>query len=229
MLRVPGGAYEPLYALAGEGTRTVAAFWLDERAVTNAEFLEFVTRHPRWRRSQAPRVFVDAAYLSDWSGDLALGDAPPDRPITFVPWFAASAYCRSLGKRLPSEAEWELAANPPAASEQARAEARRVVLAFYARPRGPLPRAGLGAPNEFGVRDLHGVIWEWVEDWNSALVPGDERESKDARDERFCGGGVAGASEADDYAAFMRFAFRASLEATYALHHLGFRCARSAP
>jgi formylglycine-generating enzyme required for sulfatase activity len=43
-----------------------------------------------------------------------------------------------------------------------------------------------------------------------------------------CGGGALGAADARRYTSFMRVAFRSSLQASYALHHLGFRCARSA-
>ncbi|HEU4429879.1 MAG TPA: formylglycine-generating enzyme family protein, partial [Myxococcota bacterium] len=165
--RVPGGFYTPFRADAGASVVPVAPFLLDERPITNAEFLAFVTREGRWRRSRAPRALADASYLSSWAGDLALGDALPGQPVTFVSWFAASAYCESVGKRLPSEAEWELAANPPQQGVAARDEAKRRILAFYARPRGPLPRAGSSPPNHYGVRDLHGIIWEWVADWDA--------------------------------------------------------------
>lgn len=230
MQRVPGGAYAPFYPVPGEGVRAVGEFWLDARPVTNAEFLDFVRTSERWRRSRAPRLFVDGAYLSHWRGDLELGgDAAPDAPVTFVSWFAASAYCRKLGKRLPSEAEWELAANPPSATAAERAESLRRVLAFYGRPRGPLPRVGQTPANALGLRDLHGVIWEWVADWNASLSLADNRQDRDRENQLFCGGAAAGARDPDDYASFMRFAFRGSLEATYALHHLGFRCASSSP
>ncbi len=230
MLRVPGGTYAPFYPAPGEAPRAVAPFWLDERPVTNAEFLVFARTHERWRRSRAPRLFVDDAYLSDWSGDLALGDGVrPGAPVTFVSWFAASAYCRSLGRRLPNEAEWELAADPPAANASERAEVERKILAFYARPRGALPLAGQTAPNAYGLRDLHGVQWEWIADWNASVALPDNRQDRDAENELFCGGAAAAASDPARYATFMRFAFRGSLEATYALHHLGFRCARSEP
>jgi formylglycine-generating enzyme required for sulfatase activity len=224
---VPGGFYAPPASVAGARIESVAAFWLDERAVTNEEYLAFVTRNPAWRRSRAPRALADAAYLSSWVGDLEPGaGAPLDRPVTFVSWFAASAYCRDAGKRLPTEAEWELAANPPERDPVARARTRSRILAFYGRPRGPLPRAGQGPPNDYGLRDLHGVIWEWVAEDGSPRSAAAEPSAADAG--QFCGAGAAGAGDAEDYAAFMRFAFRDSLAASYALHHLGFRCARDA-
>lgn len=220
---MPGGLYSAP-SVAGANVVPVAPFLLDERPVTNAEFLAFVTREERWRRSRAPRAFADAGYLSSWAGDLALGEALPDQPVTFVSWFAASAYCESVGKRLPTEAEWELAANPPLESAAARAEAKRRILAFYARPRGPLPRAGSSPPNDYGLRDLHGIIWEWIADWDAGRAS--DGGGAAGGDDRFCGAGSEGASDPQDYATFMRFAFRASLEPSYALHHLGFRCAR---
>ncbi len=229
MALVPAGTYAPFYPIEGEAPQPVAAFWLDERPVTNEELLGFVRGHERWRRSRASPLFVDAAYLSSWAGDLELGpELKPEQPVTFVSWFAASAYCRSLGKRLPTEAEWELAANPPLESAEDRAEARRRILAFYARPRGPLPLAGRTPPNAHGLRDLHGVVWEWVADSNASVALADNRQDRDPENEQFCGGAAAGASDPESYATFMRFAFRASLEATYSLHHLGFRCARNA-
>ncbi len=230
MQRVPGGSYAPFYPAKGEQPRSVAPFWLDERPVTSGEFVAFVRDHERWRRSRAPRLFVDDAYLSSWASDLDLGnEVRADAPVTFVSWFAAAAYCRSLGKRLPTEAEWELAANPPEAKAEEHGETERRILAFYARPRGELPRAGLTPPNTYGLRDLHGVQWEWIADWNASLALSDNRQDRDAENEQFCGGAAAAASDPAQYATFMRFAFRGSLEATYALHHLGFRCARSEP
>ena len=130
---------------------------------------------------------------------------------------------------MPSEAEWELAANPASDDPFVKEELARRVLAFYARPRGVLPNAGDTPPNAYGVRDLHGVIWEWVADWNASFAPVDNRQDRDPEQDAFCGGAAVGASDPASYATFMRFAFRSSLEATYALHHLGFRCARSLP
>jgi formylglycine-generating enzyme required for sulfatase activity len=229
MVPVPGGSYRSFYAEPGGAPIEVPAFWIDELPVTNADFLAFVESHPRWRRSQAPRIFAEPSYLSHWRGDLEPEEADRQRPVTFVSWFAASAYCRSLGKRLPSEAEWELAAAPPEEDAAARAETRRRILAFYARPRHTLPEVGSTPANAFGVRDLHGVQWEWVADWNASLPAAEGRRAGDSADDVYCGGAAAGAADPSDYAAFMRFAFRSSLEGRHALHHLGFRCARSSP
>jgi formylglycine-generating enzyme len=228
MRALPGGSYAAFYPVKGEQPIVVAPFLLDERPVSNAEFLAFVRAEPRWRRSMVSPLLADGAYLSQWSSDLELGaGAPPDSPATFVSWFAADAFCRRAGKRLPTEAEWELAAAPPPGDAAANAEVERRILAFYARPRGPLPRVASTPPDEHGIRDLHGVIWEWVEDFNASFAASDARSDRERALESVCGGGAIGAADTRRYTAFMRIAFRSSLQASYALHHLGFRCARS--
>src|SRR5262245_32260203 len=100
MVLIPAGSYAPLLRMKDEPERVaVAAFWLDARPVTNAEFLEFVRANPKWRRSQISALFADRGYLGDWGGDLELGpNAPADSPVVRVSWFAARAYAKSQGK-----------------------------------------------------------------------------------------------------------------------------------
>jgi formylglycine-generating enzyme required for sulfatase activity len=86
-----------------------------------------------------------------------------------------------------------------------------------------LPAVGLGARNVYGVADLHGLVWEWTLDFNSSLVTGESRADASLDRSRYCGSGAAGASDFQDYAAFMRYAFRSSLEARYSVGDLGFR------
>ena len=229
MIQVEGGAYTPFYPVAGEGQHRVAPFLLDALPVTNADFVRFVGEHPQWRRSETAPLFADEAYLSHWGGDLELGDVHPEQPVTLVSWFAAAAYCRSQVKRLPSEAEWEHAASPAPGDAAAQQEAQRRILAFYARPRGELFVVGRTPADRFGTHDLHGVIWEWVDDFNASFASADNRQDRDRELARFCGGASVGAADASDYPSFMRYAFRSSLGATFTLHHLGFRCARSLP
>jgi formylglycine-generating enzyme required for sulfatase activity len=228
MRRVGGGVYVPFYRVQDEGDIRVEPFLLDLRPVTNGEFLDFVRSQPRWQRSRASELFTDASYLSSWSSDLGLGeDVSVQQPVTFVSYFAASAYCASLGKRLPSEAEWEWAAYPSSADSHSEDAIAARLLAFYSRPRGRLPEVGETLANQWGIQDLHGVIWEWVEDFNASFAAADNRQDGDRELGRVCGGAAIGADDVKNYAAFMRFAFRTSLEARYAIHHLGFRCARS--
>lgn len=221
MIAIPAGVFTNLFR--NEGEIHVAAFEIDQYPVTNSEYLEFVKTHPEWQRSRIKRVFADESYLSSWSGDEDPGpNAPSNSPVVQVSWFAARAYAKAQGKRLPGMAEWELAAR----SDQSNYIAH--ILSWYGKPvRGPLPRIGSTFQNNLGVWDMHGLIWEWVDDFNSALVTGESRADVGLERSMFCGSGSIGASSFDDYAAFMRYAFRSSLKADYTVLNLGFRCARS--
>jgi formylglycine-generating enzyme required for sulfatase activity len=205
----------------------VRAFAMARYAVTNGEYLAFVRAHPSWRRSQVKPVFADAAYLSHWRSDLEPGDrAPANSPVVNVSWFAARAYLKTRGQRLPTVHEWEYAA---AASETRRDASRdRAFLdqlrRWYGRPTPPvLPAVGSAFRNVYGVYDLHGLVWEWTLDFNAALVTGESRGDGSLERSLFCGSGVLGAADFEDYAAFMRYAFRSSLEARYGVANLGFR------
>jgi formylglycine-generating enzyme required for sulfatase activity len=232
MAAVRGGTFRPLYQTAtGEAEVEVADFRLAVRPVTNADFLAFATANPDWRRSRVRPLFAEDGYLGHWAGDLDLGDAPPNAPVVNVSWFAARAYAAWAGARLPTTDEWEYAASASATRADGRDDPawRATILARYSRPTpSPLPDVGQGEPNVWGVRDLHGLVWEWADDVASALVTADSRQSRDADSRRFCAAGAVGASDFEDYAAFLRYGFRGGLEARYAVPNLGFRLAADA-
>ena len=233
MARVGPGVLRPVYAPApGVTTIDVGAFELDRVPVTNGEFLAFVRAHPQWQRDRVAHVFADDGYLLRWAGPVELGpEAAADQPVTGVSWFASKAYCAAQSKRLPTEAEWEFAAAAGEKRADGSAEPgfRERTLAWYSRPAGArLPTVGRGTPNFWGVFDLNGLVWEWVLDFNSTLVSGDSRTGASADRLQFCGAGALAAGDKQDYASFMRLAFRGSLEARYTTSALGFRCARDA-
>ena len=231
MVSVPGGTYIPLLRSAQDAAQVkVAAFLLDETPVTNADFLAFVTANPRWRRSQIAPLFADATYLQTWSADLEPGlAAPPDAPVVHVSWFAARAYARWLGKRLPTTAEWEWAATAGYTRPDGRDddESNRDLYAWLARPTPKLlPSVKSARPNFYGVRGLHGLVWEWVDDFNTVMVTGESRADAGLERDLYCGAGSIGSRDSTDYAAFMRQALRSSLKAHNTTSSLGFRCAR---
>ncbi len=234
MVTVPAGVYQPPFRSEADAKEVpVKAFALDRLPITNEDFLGFVRADPRWRRSQVKRLFADANYLADWTGDLHPGvSAPMASPVTQVSWFAAKAYASWKGKRLPTTAEWELAAaaSPTRPDGENDVEFQREIAAWHSAPSpGRLPAVGGGRANIFGVQDLHGLVWEWVSDFNTAMVTGDARGDAGLERRLFCGSGSQAAKNPSDYAAFLRFGLRSSLQAPYAVHDLGFRCAQDLP
>ncbi len=231
MAAIPAGLYRPFFRTEADPREVpVRTFCLDILPVTNRDFLEFVRKNSRWRRSQAKRMFADESYLKNWAGDLALDtNSPANAPVTYLSWFAAKAYAQWKGKRLPTVAEWEYAASasPTRADGENDAEFKRQVLEWYARPAAvTLSAVGSGRRNLWGIHDLHGLVWEWVSDFNTAMVTGDARADTGLDRQLFCGNGTQGAKDLGNYPAFMRYGFRSSLKASYCVHNLGFRCAK---
>lgn len=216
---IPAGSYRPLYAVPGGGAVRVAAFRIDRDPVTRGDFLAFARRHPAWR-PHAPQGASRA--------DLR-------RPVTSVSWHAARAYCGAQGKRLPTVAEWEYVA---AASESRRDAARdpafvqRLVTTYATRPH-PLPPVDAAETNAYGVRGMHGLAWEWTEDFGGARAAPSHGEhehhhahgSAGPVHDASCAGAAIGAADPTNYAAFLRFAVRSGLTRDATMESLGFRCA----
>jgi formylglycine-generating enzyme len=230
MATVPGGNYTPLFRGARDAKEiAVRKFQLDEHPVTNSDFLAFVRANPKWRRSQVKGLFADERYLAHWAGDLDPGETAAARPVTHVSWFAAKAFAAWRGCRLPTTAEWEFAAGAGFTNADGTkdAEFKQAVTRWYSTPApATLPAAGSGRANIHGIRDLHGLVWEWTSDFNSAIVTGDARGDTGLERQLFCGAGSLGAKDTGNFPAFMRFGLRSSLKASYTVHNLGFRCAK---
>ncbi len=224
---LPAGRFTPLFGLdVGQTDFPVGAFSLARRPVSRAEWSKFLEVNPAWRQGQPPKVLVDERYLSSFKSPLA-----PHAPVVEVSWFAARAYCTWRGGRLPTTLEWEYAA---AADEERRDASRDPVFAqrildWYARPARPGDLELPGSPkNAYGVEALHGLVWEWTEDFNGVFVSGDNRQDGDKNAKYMCGSSATGSARREDYAAFMRYALRSSLTPRTALTNLGFRCAFAA-
>ena len=229
-VNIDGGTFASvLPADAVAANVTVAPFHLRTEPVTNAEFLDFVTTHPQWRRDRVARVFAEARYLAQWQDATALAaETAPTQPVVQVSWFAARAYCASEGARLPTWNEWEFGAAADATRADARGDPawRESILSWYAKP-STAAAANIGGPaNFYGVRDLHGLAWEWVEDFNALLVAADSRDQNDPDRLKFCGAGALNLRDLDNYAVLMRVAMLSSLKAADTTSNLGFRCAK---
>ena len=204
---------------------TVDPYQLRRLPVTRAEFAAFLETHPEWRRDKVARVFAGASYLAGFDSK----ETPASAPVTGVSWYAARAYCESEGARLPNWYEWEFAAAADATRRDARDDAawREQILSWYATPNsGGLGPVGSKAPNAWGVQDMHGLIWEWVDDFNGLFVTVDSRNQGEDKMLETCGAAALSLGDRENYAVLMRIALLASLDARDTVSSMGFRCAK---
>ncbi len=224
---IPSGRFSPLFGLdKNQKSFPVDAFYMDQLPVTQKDFQEFLRKNSEWKKENIKKIFIDQNYLRNWKPN------PPkdliNSPVVYISWFAASAYCESKGGRLPSVLEWEYAAAADELKPNALLDEgyNAKILNWYSKPnQKKLPPVGKNKPNFYGLHDMHGLVWEWTSDFNSSFVTGDNRQDGDQSKAMFCGSGATNALDRANYAGFMRYAMRNSLEAHYAQPNLGFRCA----
>jgi iron(II)-dependent oxidoreductase len=165
----------------------VKAFRIASTPVTNAEFRAFVEdggyrRRPLWGRrgwdwrrregAEHPLFWIRGEDAAWWERHFdAAAPLRPWHPVVHVNWYEAQAFCRWAGRRLPTEAEWEMAATLEPASGRKRRfpwgddppAFTRANLDF--RAGGPVDvRALPEGDSPVGCRQMIGNVWEWVED-----------------------------------------------------------------
>ena len=119
-------------------------FWLNQSPVTQAAYRRVIGSNP---------LYFSAPYV------VHKGDRMPAYPVS---WNEARNYCRAIGGRLPTEAEWEYAAR--AGTTGARYGALDEI-AWYGKNSGGRPHdVGQRMPNAFGLYDMLGNVVEWVND-----------------------------------------------------------------
>jgi len=233
MASIESGEYHPLYISADSPSISVASFKIDRQPVTNREFKKFVDENPKWQRDAVPSIFAESAYLKHWiksSSQYVPSTDDLNKPVVFVSWYAAQAYCKKQQKRMPTVAEWEYVAQASFVNKNGSQEAgyNQKILDWYAKAANKhLSEVGGDEPNYWGVHNMHGLIWEWTEDFNSDLISGESRGDSSVNKELYCASGSVGAVNPSDYAAFMRYGFRSSLSAKFTVGSLGFRCAKN--
>jgi formylglycine-generating enzyme required for sulfatase activity len=158
MLRVSGGAFS---LAETKVLATVDDFCLDRREVSVDDY-----------RACAARGLcrIDPAQSSAYEACTSAKPELHEHPMNCVTWFEADAFCRSEGKRLPTEAEWEWAARGgPRGFHYAWGDEPLVDVSCSSA--GPQKLAAFGnatcpvgryEPSPLGFHDLTGNVWEWT-------------------------------------------------------------------
>ena len=238
MARIDGGSFIMGYEDGEADERpthrvTLAPFLIDRLPVTNAAFARFLNAVGGPLDASGRRLFDwddGDARIHKRNGRYRADPGFDDRPVVEPSWYGGRAYCRWRSKRLPSEAEWELAARGTAGHTypwgNQPPDAGR---AHYGAGWGETVPVGqpAGGSTPEGVMNMAGNIHEWV---SSLYKPypyraDDGREDAQAPGERVTRGGAA-----DTGPETLRSTWRGadvSRNPRSGHHNIGFRCAKS--
>jgi len=198
-------------------------FRMDRHEVTNAQFEKLLGKNPHW----------DDGACFIWSGTSWRRGILPEsfrgsrQPAVCVEYDQARAYCEALGKRLPTEAEWEYVARAGSRGRFTWKEGKTGIAthawimengAYMTHP------VAIKLPNAWGLYDMLGNAWEWVSDWyGSGYYEKSPEESPqgpvDGAYRTYRGGGWFTSGKT------LSVAMRGSLASESARAALGFRCA----
>lgn len=177
MIEIPAGSFEmgsdAIEALDNERARHyrhLETYWIDTYPVTCGQYREFIAAggydNPKWW-SQEGWQWLQANAIKQplyWIDNPALDN----HPVYGVSWYEADAYSRFVGKRLPTEAEWEKAASWDAANATKRlypwGEAKPTfqcnhdILIGGTTPVNAYPEG----VSFYGCYDMLGNVWEWT-------------------------------------------------------------------
>ena len=208
---------DPIWFTDAEPPHTIMLqeFWIDQSEVTNSMYAKCATAGA----CQQPER-VSSLQFPDYYGNSEFSEYP----VINVTWEDAMRYCSWAGARLPKEAEWEKAArgekgnfypwgNEPPDSFKATFNKYSDVTRIGSHPDGASP---------YGVLDLAGNVWEWVDAWYAAY-PGGNTDSNEFFGQTLRV--VRGGSWAENFNLLSSAREYATPE--FQDHTIGFRCARS--
>lgn len=159
---------------------TLNDFCMSKTEITNAQYCEFLNAYgsDTIKEGEYAGCFIIRMHArgiqktgSKWVSAKGL----EHHPVSRVSWHGADAFCRWAGGRLPTEAEWEYAARGGKKATKTKYagsnQIREVAWCFpiYDDPQNPVTTRPVATkkPNELGLYDMSGNVWEWCSDWYS--------------------------------------------------------------
>ncbi|GAB5411849.1 MAG: SUMF1/EgtB/PvdO family nonheme iron enzyme [Chlamydiales bacterium] len=170
MVVVEGGEY---YRGSNEGGRDerplhsirLRSFALDIHPVSNEQFVRFLeTMGGEKDCNNNDIVRLRESRIKRSAGRLIIESGYSRHPVVGVSWYGAMAYAKWIGKRLPTEAEWEIASHGglPEAIYPTGSHIDRTQANFFS---ADTTAVGSYPPNNYGLYDMAGNVYEWCQDW----------------------------------------------------------------
>ncbi len=196
-------------------TVTLDGFWIDETEVTNQMYALCVKDGKCQRPAERPgSYYYETGY--------------PDYPVVDIPWNDATAYCEWVGRKLPSEAQWEKAARGPDGNTYPWGnDAPGKDLANYARNADGPTKVGQypNGKSFYGAYDMAGNVSEWINDWyGDTYYVGSPSSNPPGPASGFWRVLRGGSWFSVEF--FIRSAARTFVNPAYGVSDIGFRCAQ---
>lgn len=223
---------------------TINPFQIEVTEVTYEQYMAFLNwLGPNSHRNGcdgqpclATRNDVDTSNVSFDSANYRVPDVINRHPIVSVTWYGANAYCRAIGRRLPTEAEWERAARGGDGRIYPWGNTFDTGLANTNRPVDDAPGAlPVGSypqgQSPYGALDIAGNVAEWVNDWYSDIWYSQQQGSQPVLNPAGPPAGVEKVVRGGSWDAvpfFSRTVHRQSLQPNDQAPWVGFRCAADA-
>lgn len=144
---------------------TLSSFAIDAHPVTNEQFVRFIEVMGGEKDSNHSDIIrLRESRIKRSGGKISIESGYAKHPVVGVTWYGAVAYAKWVGKRLPTEAEWEIAAANgiehtlfPTGDDIEKSQAN-----FFSADTTPVMSY---APSVLGVYDMAGNVYEWCQDW----------------------------------------------------------------
>ena len=143
----------------------ISSFAMDVHPVTNEQFVRFLeVMGGEKDANNHDIIHLRESRIKRYSGKLVIESGYAKHPVNCVTWYGAVAYAKWIGKRLPTEAEWEIASCSglpdvlyPTGNNIERSQANffnsdTIAVKSY-------------SPNDLGLFDMAGNVYEWCQDW----------------------------------------------------------------
>jgi formylglycine-generating enzyme required for sulfatase activity len=147
------------------------AYWIDQTEVTSVMYADFLNENSNQNEGGEPWFYAESedVFIIYSGGTWQAINSYSNHPVNDVSWFGAKAYCEWVGRRLPTEAEWEKAARGflegkkyPWGDEEPVCTHGFENGAQYNECVSGLVPVKTFAPNDYGLYDMVGNVSEWV-------------------------------------------------------------------